>query len=115
MTTCGRMEKSPPLMAGPGHGLSLSGSAGSGSATRTAGPRPSKHPRPAVVLLQGATNIVIRCAQISAFVDYCSLFVHLQRQGVCLENASQRCCAGGLGRSASSIGAVRSQGGSAHA
>ena len=39
--------------------------------------RPSKHPRPAVVLSQGATNMVIHCAQISAFVDYCSLSEHL--------------------------------------
>ena len=53
----------------------------------------------------------IRCAQISAFVDYCSLSEHLQRQGLCLENASQRCCAGGLGRSASSIGELRRRAG----
>ena len=59
--------------------------------------------------------MVIHCAQISAFVDYCSFSEHLQHQGLCLGNASQRCCAGGLGRTASSIGAVRSQGGSAHA
>ena len=51
------------------------------------------------------------------FVDNRLLSVHLQRQGLCFENASQaqHCCASGLGRCATSIGAVRRQGGSAHA
>ena len=43
----------------------------------------------------------------SAFVDYCWLSMHLQRQRPCLENASQCCCACGLSRSASSIGELR--------
>ena len=51
------------------------------------------------------------------FVDNRLLSVHLQRQGLCFENASQaqHCCASGLGRCATSIGAVRRQGGSAQA
>ena len=49
----------------------------------------------------------IRCPQISAFVDYCSLSVHSQRQRPCLENASQCCCACGLSRGTSSIGELR--------
>ena len=60
-----------------------------------------------VVLSQGATNMEIRYAQIWAFVDYCSLSEHLQRQALCLENASQCCCACGLSRGASSIGELR--------
>ena len=49
------------------------------------------------------------------FVDNRLLSVHLQRQGLCFEKASQHCCASGLGHCATSIGAVRRQGGSAHA
>ena len=49
-----------------------------------------------VVLSQGATNMMIRCAHISASVDYCWLSVQLQRQRLCLENASQCHCASGL-------------------
>ena len=50
-------------------------------------------------------------AQISAFVDFCSLSVHSQRQRPCLENASQCCCACGLSRGASSIGELRRRAG----
>ena len=56
---------------------------------------------------RAATNMEIRYAQIWAFVDYCSLSEHLQRQALCLENASQCCCACGLSRGASSIGELR--------
>ena len=59
------------------------------AATLTAGPRPSKHLRPVVVLSHGATNMMIRCARISASVDYCSLSVQLRRQRPSLKNASQ--------------------------
>ena len=59
------------------------------------------------VLSQGATNMMIRCAHISASVDYCSLSVQLQRQRPCLENASQCHCACGLRCSASSIGELQ--------
>jgi len=87
------------------------GSATSGSATRTVGPHPGEHPRPAVVLSPGATAMEIRCTKISGFVDFCSLSVHSQRQRPCSENASQCCCASGLSRFASSIGELRRRAG----
>ena len=98
-------------MVDPGHGLS-GGELGRPPpglqlARGTAGPRPGKHPRPAVVLSLGATAMEIRCPQISAFVDYCSLSVHSQRQRPCLENESQCCCVCGLSRGACSIGELR--------
>jgi len=73
--------------------------------------RASEHPRPAVVLSQGATDMEICCPQISAVGDYCSLSVHSQRQRPCLENGSQCCCACGLSRGASSIGELRRRAG----
>ena len=83
------------------------GSATSGAATRTVGPLPGEHPRPAVVPSLGATAMEIRCTQISGFVDYCSLSVQSQRQRPCLENESQCCCVGGLSRGACSIRELR--------
>ena len=104
-------KQTPPFMADSGH--SLSGGElgrpppGLQLARATAGPRPGKHPRPAVVLSLGATAMEIRCTQISGFVDYCSLSVQSQRQRPCLENESQCCCVCGLSRGACSIGELR--------
>jgi len=104
-------KQTPPFMADSGH--SLSGGElgrpppGLQLARATAGPRPGKHPRPAVVLSLGATDMEIRCTQISGFVDFCSLSVHSQRQRPCSGNASQCCCASRLSRGAGSIGELR--------
>ena len=58
----------------------------------------------------------IHCTQNSGFGGFCSLSVQSQRQRPCLENGSQCCCVSGLGRFASSIGALRRRAGrSVHA
>ena len=103
----------PLFMPDPGHGLSGGelGRPPPGLQLARRVRNPGEHPRPAVVLSLGATDMEICCTQISVFVDYCSLSVQLQRQRPCLENASQCCCACGLSRGASFIGELRRRAG----